>query len=46
MPAVVLGTAHATSYSTNWNAGFANSVVVPDNNLSGWNGDLYASLRA
>ena len=29
-------TAHATIYSTNWNTGFANSGVVPDNNFSGW----------
>ena len=28
--------AHATIYTTNWNSGFANSGVVPDNNFSGW----------
>ena len=28
--------AHAVIYSTNWNGGFANGGVVPDNNLSGW----------
>ena len=28
--------AHATLYTTNWNSGFANSGVVPDNNFSGW----------
>ena len=28
--------ANATLYTTNWNCGFANSGVVPDNNLSGW----------
>ena len=28
--------AHATLYTTNWNSGFANGGVVPDNNLSGW----------
>ena len=28
--------AHATIYTTNWNAGFANAGVVPDNNFSGW----------
>jgi hypothetical protein len=28
--------ANATIYSTNWNSGFANSGVVPDNNFSGW----------
>ncbi|MEY4388042.1 MAG: hypothetical protein RLY20_3325 [Verrucomicrobiota bacterium] len=27
---------HATLYTTNWNSGFANGGVVPDNNLSGW----------
>jgi len=27
---------HATIYTTNWNSGFANSGVVPDNNFSGW----------
>jgi hypothetical protein len=26
----------ATLYTTNWNSGFANGGVVPDNNLSGW----------
>src|SRR5690348_1437831 len=26
----------ATLYTTNWNSGFANAGVVPDNNLSGW----------
>ena len=26
----------ATVYTTNWNSGFANSGVVPDNNFSGW----------
>jgi subtilisin-like proprotein convertase family protein len=26
----------ATLYTTNWNGGFANSGVIPDNNLSGW----------
>jgi subtilisin-like proprotein convertase family protein len=26
----------ATIYTTNWNSGFANAGVVPDNNLSGW----------
>jgi len=26
----------ATLYTTNWNSGFANGQVVPDNNLSGW----------
>jgi len=29
-------TTHATIYSTNWNTGFVNSGVVPDNNFSGW----------
>jgi subtilisin-like proprotein convertase family protein len=29
-------TSFATLYTTNWNSGFANSGVVPDNNLSGW----------
>ena len=28
--------AHAVIYSTNWNSGFANGGVVPDNNFSGW----------
>ena len=28
--------AQATVYTTNWNSGFANSGVVPDNNFSGW----------
>ena len=28
--------AHAIIYSTNWNSGFANGGVIPDNNLSGW----------
>jgi len=28
--------AQATLYTTNWNSSFANSGVVPDNNLSGW----------
>jgi len=28
--------AHATIYTTNWNTGFANGGVVPDNNFSGW----------
>jgi len=28
--------AHATIYTTNWNSGFADSGVVPDNNFSGW----------
>jgi len=28
--------AHGTIYTTNWNTGFANSGVVPDNNPSGW----------
>ena len=28
--------AHATIYTTNWNSGFANAGVVPDNNFSGW----------
>ena len=28
--------AHATLYTTNWNSGFANGGVVPDNNFSGW----------
>lgn len=31
-----LGVAHATLYTTNWNSGFANGGVVPDNNFSGW----------
>lgn len=26
----------ATLYTTNWNSGFANSGIVPDNNPSGW----------
>jgi subtilisin-like proprotein convertase family protein len=26
----------ATLYTTNWNSGFANGGVVPDNNFSGW----------
>ena len=29
-------TSFATLYTTNWSTGFANSGVVPDNNLSGW----------
>ncbi|MEY4384995.1 MAG: hypothetical protein RLY20_278 [Verrucomicrobiota bacterium] len=29
-------TSQATLYTTNWNSGFANAGVVPDNNLSGW----------
>ena len=29
-------TANATIYTTNWNSGFANAGVVPDNNFSGW----------
>jgi hypothetical protein len=28
--------ADATLYTTNWNSGFANAGVVPDNNFSGW----------
>jgi subtilisin-like proprotein convertase family protein len=28
--------AQATLYTTNWNSGFANGNVVPDNSLSGW----------
>jgi hypothetical protein len=28
--------ANASLYTTNWNSGFANSGVVPDNNFSGW----------
>jgi subtilisin-like proprotein convertase family protein len=28
--------AGATLFSTNWNGGFANGGIVPDNNLSGW----------
>ena len=28
--------AQATLYTTNWNSGFANAGVVPDNNFSGW----------
>jgi hypothetical protein len=28
--------ANATIYSTNWNSGFANGGVIPDNNFSGW----------
>ena len=28
--------ANAILYTTNWNSGFANSGIVPDNNLSGW----------
>lgn len=28
--------ANATIYTTNWNSGFANGGLVPDNNLSGW----------
>ncbi len=28
--------ANATIYTTNWNSGFANAGVVPDNNFSGW----------
>ena len=27
---------NATIYTTNWNSGFANAGVVPDNNFSGW----------
>jgi hypothetical protein len=37
--ATMLASAFAASaviYSTNWNSGFANGGVVPDNNLSGW----------
>jgi subtilisin-like proprotein convertase family protein len=36
--ATILGAlaAQATIYSTNWNSGFANGGMVPDNNLSGW----------
>ena len=34
--ALVAAAAHATLYTTNWNSGFANGGVVPDNNLSGW----------
>ena len=26
----------ATIYTTNWNSGFANGGIVPDNNFSGW----------
>ena len=29
-------TSFATLYTTNWNSGFANGGVVPDDNLSGW----------
>ena len=28
--------AHATIYTTNWNSGFANGGIAPDNNFSGW----------
>ena len=28
--------AHATISTTNWNTGFANGGIVPDNHLSGW----------
>lgn len=28
--------ANVTIYTTNWNSGFANAGVVPDNNFSGW----------
>ena len=28
--------AHATIYTTNWNGGFANGGLVPDNSMSGW----------
>jgi hypothetical protein len=28
--------ARAVIYSTNWNSGFANGGIVPDNNFSGW----------
>jgi hypothetical protein len=28
--------ANATIYTTNWNSGFANGGIVPDNNPSGW----------
>jgi len=34
--AASLGVAQATLYTTNWNSGFANGGVVPDNNFSGW----------
>ena len=38
LAAVVASTfaAQATIYTTNWNSGFANGGIVPDNNLSGW----------
>jgi subtilisin-like proprotein convertase family protein len=26
----------AVIYSTNWNSGFVNGTIIPDNNLSGW----------
>jgi hypothetical protein len=35
MLAAVVG-AQATLYTTNWNSGFVNGTVVPDNNFSGW----------
>lgn len=28
--------AHATIYTTNWNSGFVNGQLIPDNNPSGW----------
>ena len=28
--------AQATVYTTNWNSGFVNGTIVPDNNFSGW----------
>lgn len=28
--------ANATLYTTNWNSGFVNGTVIPDNNPSGW----------
>ena len=31
-----LVSANAVIYTTNWNSGFANGGVVPDNNFSGW----------
>lgn len=36
---VMLGStlgANAIIYSTNWNGGFANGGVVPDNSFTGW----------
>lgn len=30
------GIAHATIYTTNWNAGFASGGMIPDGNPSGW----------